>query len=133
MVTTLFEEISAAPEHIEFRIKISIVEIYCEKIRDLLDISKVNLKIREDKTRGVYLQGVTENYVSGESEVYELMKIGNNNRSISATQMNEGSSRSHSIFLMTVSQNNLIELSVSFYFFYLKKKLNFRLKLESFF
>jgi kinesin family protein 5 len=41
MVDQVFNEIDNAPDHIEFRIKISIVEIYMEKIRDLLDISKV--------------------------------------------------------------------------------------------
>lgn len=40
------------------------------------------------------------------------MKAGNSNRAISATNMNEGSSRSHSIFILTVSQNNLNDLSV---------------------
>jgi kinesin family protein 5 len=45
MVNTVFEEISSSPEHIEFRIKVSIVEIYMEKIRDLLDISKSNLNV----------------------------------------------------------------------------------------
>jgi kinesin family member 5 len=46
MVTTVFEHIDQSPDHIEFRIKVTVVEIYMEKIRDLLDISKVDLKIR---------------------------------------------------------------------------------------
>lgn len=111
MVTTVFDAISNAPDHIEFRMKISLVEIYMERIRDLLDISKTDLKIREDKSRGIYIQDVTETYVSEEIEVYNLMRIGNSNRAISATQMNEGSSRSHSIFMLTISQNNLNDLS----------------------
>jgi kinesin family member 5 len=41
MVDYVFDEISNAPDHVEFKIKVSIVEIYMEKIRDLLDISKV--------------------------------------------------------------------------------------------
>ena len=41
MVDHVFEEISRAPDHFEFKIKVSIVEIYMEKVRDLLDISKV--------------------------------------------------------------------------------------------
>ena len=49
MVTTVFQHIADAPDHIEFRIKISIVEIYMEKIRDLLDNTKQNLVVREDK------------------------------------------------------------------------------------
>jgi kinesin family member 5 len=112
MVNHLFEEIGQSPEYIEFRIKVSIVEIYMEKIRDLLDMTRVNLKIREDKTRGVYIEDVTESYVSEEMEVYNMMKIGQTHRAISATNMNEGSSRSHSLFTLTVSQNNLSDLSV---------------------
>lgn len=111
MVTTVWDNITNSPDHIEFRMKISLVEIYMEKVRDLLDISKTDLKIREDKNRGIYIQDVTESYVSEEDEVYNLMKIGNSNRAISATQMNEGSSRSHSLFMMTISQNNLNDLS----------------------
>lgn len=112
MVYTVFEAIGMTPDHIEFKLKVSIVEIYMEKIRDLLEVSKNDLKIREDKNRGIYIQDVTETYVSEESDVYDLMKLGNSNRAISATNMNEGSSRSHSIFILTVSQNNLKDLSV---------------------
>lgn len=39
------------------------------------------------------------------------MRLGNSNRAISATNMNEGSSRSHMIFIMTISQNNLNDMS----------------------
>lgn len=112
MVNTVFSVISDSPEHIEFKLKVTIVEIYMEKIRDLLEVSKNDLKIREDKNRGIYIQDATESYVSEEIDVYELMKLGNLNRSVSATNMNEGSSRSHSIFILTVSQNNLNDFSV---------------------
>jgi kinesin family protein 5 len=111
MVNTVFDHIGETPEHIEFTVKVSIVEIYLEKIRDLLSPEKSNLKVREDKARGIYLEDVTESYVSDENEVYDIMKLGASNRAISATNMNEGSSRSHSIFMMTIHQNNLHELS----------------------
>ena len=45
-VDSIFEKISGSPNYLEFRIKISMVEIYMEKIRDLLDPSKTDLKIR---------------------------------------------------------------------------------------
>jgi kinesin family protein 5 len=48
-----------------------------EKIRDLLDTNKVNLHVREDKTRGIYIQDITEKYVVEEEDVYELMRQGN--------------------------------------------------------
>lgn len=70
MVTTVFQNIKNSPDHMEFRIKVSMIEIYLEKVRDLMDISKTNLQIREDKTRGIYIQDVTESYIVDESDVH---------------------------------------------------------------
>uniref|UniRef100_A0A6U4FVQ6 Kinesin motor domain-containing protein n=1 Tax=Phaeomonas parva TaxID=124430 RepID=A0A6U4FVQ6_9STRA len=63
----LFQAIADADASIEFVVKVSYVEIYCEKIRDLLDEyrTKVNLPIREDRQKGVYISGVTEEYITG--------------------------------------------------------------------
>ena len=66
MVDNVFDHICSTPEHIEFRLRVSIVEIYMEKIRDLLDVSKVDLKIREKKDKGIYIEDVTEKFVSSE-------------------------------------------------------------------
>ena len=76
-----------------------------------MDPTKDNLRVHEDKAKGVYIGDVTETYVSCESEVYQLMKIGTSNRSVTATNMNEQSSRSHSIFILSITQNNLEDLS----------------------
>ena len=103
MVKTIFSTIENASEDIEFTVKISMVEIYMEKIKDLLDPTKTNLKIHEDKMRGIYIADVTEEYVGDEDEVYTLMATGNDNRAIGVTDMNSQSSRSHSIFIMTVT------------------------------
>jgi len=111
MVDTVFNHINNTPDHIEFTVKVSIVEIYMEKIKDLISPEKNNLKIREDRARGIYIEDVTEAYVSQESEVFDLMRLGNTHRAISATNMNEGSSRSHSIFILSIHQNNLHDLS----------------------
>ncbi|KAL4470856.1 hypothetical protein ABPG72_016402 [Tetrahymena utriculariae] len=111
MVTTVFQHVNTSPSHIEFKIKLSIVEIYLEKIKDLLDPSKVNLTVREDRTHGVYIQDVTEKYVTSETEVFSIIDQGNQSRSVAYTNMNEGSSRSHMLFIMTVYQNNLQDLS----------------------
>ncbi len=111
MVNTVFDYINKTPDHIEFTVKVSIVEIYLERIRDLISPDRSNLKIREDRARGIYIEDVTEAYVSQESEVFELLKLGSANRAISATNMNEGSSRSHSLFIMSIHQSNLHDLS----------------------
>lgn len=111
IVRTLFNRIETASENIEFTVKVSMIEIYNERIRDLMDVTKDNLKVHEEKGKGVYVGDVTETYVAEELEVYEIMKIGNKNRAISATNMNEESSRSHSIFILTLTQNNTDDLS----------------------
>jgi len=54
---------------------------------------------------------VTETYVGDEDEVYDIMKIGNENRAIGVTDMNKQSSRSHSIFIMTITQTNSTDFS----------------------
>ena len=88
MVKTVFEKIESASEDIEFTVKISMVEIYMEKIKDLLDPTKTNLKIHEDKIKGIYIQDVTEMYVGDDLEVYDIMATGNDNRAIGVTDMN---------------------------------------------
>lgn len=60
MVSLVFSQILAAPNEIEFTVKVSMIEIYMEKIRDLLEPSKTDLKVREDKKRGVYIEDVNE-------------------------------------------------------------------------
>ena len=111
MVRTVFNRIDTASDAVEFSVKVSMIEIYMEKIRDLLEPSKDNLKIHEEKGKGVYMSDLTEEYISQEKEVYEIMKLGNSNRSIASTMMNAESSRSHSIFILTVQQNNSEDLS----------------------
>lgn len=111
MVSTVFESIAASDTFIEYAVKVSYCEIYLEKIKDLLDVTKVNLKIHEDKARGVYIDELTERYVSDDSDVYQIMKFGLENRNVGSTNMNAVSSRSHSIFLITISQTNNKELS----------------------
>jgi kinesin family protein 5 len=65
------------------------IEIYMETVKDLFDPKKNNLKIHEDKVKGIYIEDVTETYVGDEAEVYEIMKMGNDNRAIGVTDMNK--------------------------------------------
>lgn len=64
------------------------IEIYMEKIKDLLDPKKTNLKVHEDKVKGLYVDELTETYVGEEQEVFDIMKLGNDNRAIGVTNMN---------------------------------------------
>ena len=105
MVDHVFEHIYKN-EGIEFILKVSMIEIYQEKIRDLIDLSKINLNIREDSIKGIYVDGVSEHYVARPGDILELLAIGSSHRAQAATYMNEHSSRSHSIFILTINQNN---------------------------
>ena len=105
MIEHVFDFIHSQ-EGTEFMIKVSMIEIYLEKIRDLLDLSRVNLQVRENFSKGIYVDGCSERYVGCPEDVYAALKIGSNNRAQAATLMNEHSSRSHSIFILTINQNN---------------------------
>jgi kinesin family protein 5 len=105
-VYSIFEGIYSAPQHIEFVVKCSLVEIYNERIRDLLNLEKDNLLIREDRVRGVFIADVTEVYVDSEKMIFESLDRGGKNRAVGATNMNEHSSRSHMVFILSVEQKN---------------------------
>lgn len=111
MITTVFGTIAGASEHLEFTVKVGYCEIYMEKIKDLLNPVKNNLRVHEDKSRGVFIADLTEEYVSNDEEVANLMKMGQANREVGFTLMNEGSSRSHSIFIMTITQSSTLDYS----------------------
>lgn len=106
IITRLFEGIAAASESIEFSVKFSYCEIYMERITDLLDPLKTNLKMHEEKGLGLTISGITERYVSDDEELLGLMLLGNENRHTSSTAFNDVSSRSHAVMILTVAQNN---------------------------
>ena len=105
MVRHVFHNIMLSDSDIEYTVKVSIIEIYMEKIRDLIDLSKTNLNIRE-KDKEIYIEDLSEHYVSSEEDVIELIRIGSENRTTAATNMNENSSRSHTLVIMTLHQKN---------------------------
>jgi len=105
MISHVFKHIYKN-EDTDFMIKVSMIEIYQEKIRDLFDVSRVNLNIREDSIKGIYVDGASERYVGCPNDVLALLEIGSANRAQAATNMNEHSSRSHSIFILTINQTN---------------------------
>ncbi|CAF4698748.1 unnamed protein product [Rotaria sp. Silwood1] len=107
IVQDIFNHIYTLDANLQFQIKVSYFEIYLDKIRDLLDVSKTNLAVHEDRNRVPYVKGVTERFVSSPDEVFEIMEEGKTNRHISVTNMNEHSSRSHSVFLIHVKQENV--------------------------
>ncbi|CAO3598592.1 unnamed protein product [Absidia cylindrospora] len=107
IVEQIFKSIMLSPDNMEFTVKVSYMEIYMEKVRDLLNPSMDNLAIHEDKVKGVYVKGALEVYVSTTEEVYEVMRQGGSNRVVASTNMNAESSRSHSLVLITITQKNV--------------------------
>jgi hypothetical protein len=109
----LFQYISRSAEDMEFVVKVSLIEIYMERIRDLFDPSKTDLKIREDKSKGIWIENVSEICVGSPQECMDLLRFGQSNRSTAATLMNAESSRSHSIFIVSLIQKSVSDTKVS--------------------
>uniref|UniRef100_A0A8C5GCQ7 Kinesin-like protein n=1 Tax=Gouania willdenowi TaxID=441366 RepID=A0A8C5GCQ7_GOUWI len=103
----IFNHIFSMDENLEFHIKVSYFEIYMDKIRDLLDVTKTNLSVHEDKNKVPFVKGCTERFVSSPDEVMDVIDEGKSNRHVAVTNMNEHSSRSHSIFLINIKQEHV--------------------------
>ncbi|KAL0234521.1 hypothetical protein PCE1_001557 [Barthelona sp. PCE] len=93
----------------EWKLTASFHEIYCERIIDLLQTSRAgnkNLRIREDPRRGIYVDGLSLHSVRSINDVMMLIRQGARARSVSSTNMNETSSRSHSVFTLKCTCNH---------------------------
>lgn len=108
IVEQLFSTIYTAPPHLEFQVKVGYMEIYMERIRDLLIPTNDNLPVHEEKNRGVYVKGLYEGYVASVAEVYEILHRGQRSRVVASTNMNQESSRSHSILQVTIEQKDTV-------------------------
>lgn len=83
-------------------ISVSLVEIYNEVIRDLLDISKQKLAIRSSTDGFIGIPGLTEISVNSPAEISKVLAKGKHNRKTSSTNLNQESSRSHAILRANV-------------------------------
>lgn len=98
----LFKKLHEIQSTVTATVELSYFEIYNEKIHDLLALnannSKTALKVREHPVWGPYVVDLSVHVVNSYEEMKQWLIIGNKNRATAATQMNEKSSRSHSIF-----------------------------------
>ena len=85
----------------EFLIRVSYLEIYQECIRDLFKPEDDDLKLHEHPEQGFYVKA-TEVMVASEEEIMQLMDSGEAHRHVGQTNMNEKSSRSHTLFRITI-------------------------------
>ncbi|CAD6187370.1 unnamed protein product [Caenorhabditis auriculariae] len=93
-------------ETLSFKVEVSYMEIYNERVRDLLDPKKSNksLKVREHKILGPMVDGLSILAVNTYEQIASLLEEGNKSRTVAATNMNAESSRSHAVFSLIVTQ-----------------------------
>lgn len=103
----IFAHITEAPEDERYLVRASYLEIYQEEIRDLLSKDHLTnrLELRERPDCGVYVKDLSPFVCKSRSEIEHVMAVGNANRTVGATNMNEHSSRSHAIFIVTVERS----------------------------
>uniref|UniRef100_A0AAY4AN04 Kinesin motor domain-containing protein n=1 Tax=Denticeps clupeoides TaxID=299321 RepID=A0AAY4AN04_9TELE len=94
-----------ADPDLSFSVEVSYMEIYCERVRDLLNLkSKATLRVREHPIMGPYVEDLSKLAVTCYSDIADLMDCGNKARTVAATNMNEMSSRSHAVFTIVFTQ-----------------------------
>ena len=104
----LFERISERSEEKVTEVSLSYLEIYNETIRDLLvpGGSKAGLMLREDANQAVSVAGLTSHHPQNVQEVMDMIVRGNEYRTMSPTEANATSSRSHAVLQINVSQKD---------------------------
>ncbi|KAJ2510197.1 hypothetical protein H4217_007988, partial [Coemansia sp. RSA 1939] len=100
-VGEMFRIVESDPDR-EYLIRVSFLEIYNEILRDLLEPSKTNLKIHENARHEIFVGDLSEHIVFNANQVEEVLQKGDRNRHIAGTNMNERSSRSHTIFRIVI-------------------------------
>ncbi|VBB25406.1 unnamed protein product [Acanthocheilonema viteae] len=98
----IFQHISQSQNQ-QYLVRASYLEIYQEEIRDLLNRDpEIRLELRERPDVGVYVKDLSSFVTKSVEEIEHVMSIGRANRTVGSTNMNEHSSRSHAIFMITV-------------------------------
>ncbi|KAL6953266.1 serine/threonine-protein kinase KIN2 [Sarracenia purpurea var. burkii] len=87
VVDELFKSITSSADTSKFMIKLSMVEIYMEKVRDLFDLSKENIQIKESKVQGILLSGVTEISILNPADASQVLSSGIANRAVGETRI----------------------------------------------
>ncbi|XP_071774794.1 kinesin-like protein KIF3B [Centroberyx gerrardi] len=103
----IFTHISRSQNQ-QYLVRASYLEIYQEEIRDLLSKDQSRrLELKERPDSGVYVKDLSSFVTKSVREIEHVMNVGNQNRSVGATNMNEHSSRSHAIFVITIECSEL--------------------------
>eukprot|EP01138_Halocafeteria_seosinensis_P010033 gb/GECG01010246.1/.p1 GENE.gb/GECG01010246.1/~~gb/GECG01010246.1/.p1 ORF type:complete len:1387 (+),score=285.54 gb/GECG01010246.1/:1-4161(+) len=111
----LFDEQVARRDSHRYTLEVSMVEIYNETIRDLLTNNQTDSKLGIKTGRnGNYLPDATKKEVRSVDEVQQTMSTGAGNRAQGATDANEHSSRSHSLLLVDIHGENIVDQSKTY-------------------
>ncbi|XP_032417561.1 kinesin-like protein KIFC3 isoform X5 [Xiphophorus hellerii] len=105
----LFAEVTEKNLDWEYRIVVNLVEIYNETLRDLLrqnPTDKLDIKLNPDGSGQLYVPGLTEIAVQSPEDINRVFELGRVNRATACTNLNEHSSRSHALLIITVSGFN---------------------------
>uniref|UniRef100_A0A3Q3VUQ9 Kinesin-like protein n=1 Tax=Mola mola TaxID=94237 RepID=A0A3Q3VUQ9_MOLML len=105
----LFSEVSDKAPDWEYNITVSMVEIYNETLRNLLGenlTDKLDIKMNPDGSGQLYVPGLTEFTVQSPEDINKVFELGHMNRATACTNLNERSSRSHALLVITVSGFN---------------------------
>ncbi|OXU29727.1 hypothetical protein TSAR_016159 [Trichomalopsis sarcophagae] len=102
----IFTHISRS-KNIQYLVRASYLEIYQEEIRDLLHQDQsLRFELKEKPDTGVFVKDLSNSVCKSAAEIQQLMTTGNQNRTVGATNMNEHSSRSHAIFIITIEMGD---------------------------
>ncbi|XP_040897881.1 kinesin-like protein KIFC3 isoform X3 [Toxotes jaculatrix] len=105
----LFSEVTDKAPDWDYKITVSMVEIYNETLRDLLGenpTDKLDIKMNPDGSGQLYVPGLTEFTVQSPEDINRVFELGHMNRATACTNLNEHSSRSHALLIITVSGFN---------------------------
>ncbi|KAJ1547142.1 hypothetical protein HK405_006564 [Cladochytrium tenue] len=105
-IDDVFSYIREQTDDREYLLRVSYLEIYNETIRDLLTPEQTDLRIHEDRKRGVYVSPLKEEIVTTPKQVMKVIQKGEMNRHFGSTDYNEHSSRSHTVFQMVIESRD---------------------------
>ncbi|XP_049935600.1 kinesin-like protein KIN-14L [Nymphaea colorata] len=100
----LFKISQERKDYVKYEVQVQMVEIYNEQVRDLLaeDPSTTKLEIRSSTCNGLNVPDASLHLVQCPTDIHNLMSLGQKNRAVSSTAMNNRSSRSHSVLTVHV-------------------------------
>ncbi|XP_069386123.1 kinesin-like protein KIFC3 isoform X4 [Paralichthys olivaceus] len=101
----LFSEVTEKAPDWDYKISVSMVEIYNESLRDLLGknpTDKLDIKMNPDGSGQLYVPRLTEFLVQSPEDINKVFELGHMNRATACTNLNEHSSRSHALLIITV-------------------------------